>query len=168
MWKESQSLYTFKLFGCSYVYFKLLLWNLREKIHILLKYQKVIISLSKPSKFLKKVKMLKGNLFLPHEHSPRDNPKKGKKTPLFQMHPFIPSADCRFPFHNLSSVSSTNWTNCPPASGRRSNSVLTEPLLMCISVLYSAVPSCSYSSKVTGQFLTLCLSQGIRTKAHDL
>lgn len=53
-------------------------------------------------------------------------------------------------------------------AGRRPASVLTEALLVCFSVLYSAVPSCGDCSKVTGQFLTLCLSQGIRAQAHDL
>lgn len=145
--------------------------SLKEEIKTFIpfRYQKVIISLSKSNKYFNKVRMLNGNIFLPHDHSPDYYPKKGKKTLHFRcILPFPLPADRCFPFYNFYSVFSTKWTNCPPASGRGPDSVLTEPLLMCISVLYSAVPSCSYSSKVTGQFLTLCLSQGIRTKAHDL
>ena len=139
---------------------------MKEKLKILIPfgYQKVIISLSKSSKFLNKVRMLNGSLVY-HMVIVLEIILKRKKQNLhFRC---FPSASCLLlsilqpllSFH-------TNWTSCPPASGRP-DSVLIEPLLMCVSVLYSAVPSCSYYSKVTGQFLTLCLSQGIRTKAHD-
>lgn len=144
--------------------------SLKEQIKSLIpfRYQKGIISLSKCNKFLNKVRMLTGSLFLPHIIVLEITLRR-KKNPPFQMPPPSPSAGwLLFPFYNLYSVSSTNWTNCSPASGWWPDSVLTEPLVMCISVLSSAVPPCSYSSKVTGQFLTLCLSQGIRTKAHDL
>ena len=68
--------------------------SLKEEIKTLIpfRYQKVIISLSKSNKYFNKVRMLNGNIFLPHGHSPDYYPKKGKKNPPFQMHPPIPSA----------------------------------------------------------------------------